>query len=222
MQASWTGSDIGFPEMAEPDELSLISSRTLAHYDANAAGFWEGTREHDVSQNIAALLRHVRGTAPFSILDFGSGPGRDLMAFRALGHEAIGLEGSRELAALARQHSGCEVWQQDFLRLELPAGRFDGIFANASLFHVPKSELPRVLRELRAALKPEGVLFSSNPRGNNEEGWNRGRYGAYHDLAAWRAYLEAAGFAELEHYYRPPGLPLEQQPWLASVWRRTG
>jgi SAM-dependent methyltransferase len=222
MQASWIGSDIGFPEMAEPDELSLISSRTLAHYDANAAGFWEGTREHDVSQNIAALLRHLRGTAPFSILDFGCGPGRDLMAFRALGHEAIGLEGSRELAALARQHSGCEVWRQDFLRLELPAGRFDGIFANASLFHVPKSELPRVLRDLRAALKPEGVLFSSNPRGNNEEGWNRGRYGAYHDLAAWRGYLEAAGFAELEHYYRPPGLPLEQQPWLASVWRRTG
>ena len=75
-------------------------------------------------------------------------------------------------------------------------------------------------RELHAALKPRGVLFSSNPRGANEEGWNRGRYGAYHDLEAWRRYLTAAGFAELEHYYRPPGLPREQQPWLASVWRR--
>jgi SAM-dependent methyltransferase len=121
---------------------------------------------------------------------------------------------------MARTHSGCEVWQQDFLSLDLPAGHFDGIFANASLFHVPRRELPRVLRELHATLKPDGVLFSSNPRGNNEEGWNRGRYGVYHDLEGWRGLLQAASFTELEHYYRPPGLPREQQPWLASVWRR--
>lgn len=200
--------------------LAHISEKTLEHYSARAAEFWEGTRDHDVKQNIEALLRHIHGTPPFRILDFGCGPGRDLAAFRGLGHEPIGLEGSAPLAAMAREHSGCEVWEQDFLALQLPAGDFDGIFANASLFHVPGEELPRVLGELHAALKPEGVLFASNPRGNNEEGWNRGRYGAYHDLAAWRAFLDAAGFAELEHYYRPPGLPLEHQPWLASVWRR--
>jgi len=196
------------------------SARTLAHYDGRAADFWEGTRDHDVKQNIDTLLRHIRAEAPFQILDFGCGPGRDLAAFRALGHEPIGLEGSPKLAAMAREHSGCEVWEQDFLALNLPAARFDGIFANASLFHVPRQELPRVLGELRSALRPGGVLFSSNPRGHNEEGWNRGRYGVYHDLESWRAFLEAAAFTELEHYYRPPGLPIEQQPWLASVWRR--
>lgn len=199
-----------------------VSGRTLAHYNERAAEFWEGTRDHDVTQNIAALLRHIRGKPPFCILDLGCGPGRDLAAFRALGHAPIGLEGAPELAAMARKHSGCDVWEQDFLALQLPAGRFEGVFANASLFHVPTQALPRVLGELHAALKPEGVLFSSNPRGNNEEGWNRGRYGAYHDLAAWRAFLQAAGFSELEHYYRPPGLPIEQQPWLASVWRKAG
>ncbi len=71
---------------------------------------------------------------------------------------------------------------------------------------------------MHATLKPRGVLFSSNPRGNNEEGFNGERYGAYHDIAAWRIYMVAAGFTELMHYYRPPGLPIEQQPWLASVW----
>jgi SAM-dependent methyltransferase len=121
---------------------------------------------------------------------------------------------------MARSHSGCEVLEQDFLALELPPARFDGVFANAALFHVPRQELPRVLAELRAALKPRGVLFSSNPHGNNEEGWNRGRYGAYHDLETWRRYLAAAGFEELNHYYRPPGLPRAQQPWLASAWRK--
>jgi len=204
----------------QTQDLALISAKTLEHYDEHAAEFWEGTRDHDVRQNIAALLRHMHGAPPLRILDFGCGPGRDLVAFRALGHEAIGLEGSPRLAAMAREHSGCVVWQQDFLALKLPAREFDGIFANASLFHVPRRELARVLSELHAALKRDGVLFTSNPRGNNEEGWNRGRYGAYHDLESWRAFLQAAAFSELEHYYRPPGLPREQQPWLASAWRK--
>ena len=201
-------------------DLDHITHTTLAHYNERAADFWEGTREHDVQQNMAALLDHIEAPAPFTILDFGCGPGRDLQAFAALGHRAIGLDGSPEFAQMARSHSGCTVWQQDFLKLDLPAQQFDGVFANASLFHVPSQELPRVLRQLCATLKPGGVLFSSNPRGDNSEGWNRGRYGAYHDFAAWSAFVTAAGFVALTHYYRPPGLPREQQPWLASVWRK--
>jgi SAM-dependent methyltransferase len=199
--------------------MSDASRLTLAHYDERADAFWAGTRDHDVTQNVAALLRHVEGAPPFSILDFGCGPGRDLATFTRMGHRAIGLEGAARVAAMAREHSGCEVWEQDFLALDLPPARFDGVFANASLFHVPTADLPRVLGALHATLKPRGVLFSSNPRGTNEEGWNRGRYGAWHDLASWRRYLIAAGFIELEHYYRPEGLPRDQQPWLATVWR---
>ena len=64
------------------------------------------------------------------------------------------------------------------------------------------------------------MLFCSNPRGNNEEGFNGDRYGCYWDWPTWRGHVTAAGFAEVQHYYRPPGLPREQQPWLASVWRQ--
>jgi SAM-dependent methyltransferase len=203
-----------------PEELANVAARTLAHYDAGARDFWEGTRDHDVSQNIAALLDHIQASPPFDLLDFGCGPGRDLMTFRRLGHRATGLEGSRELAAMARAHSGCEVLEQNFLQLDLPGERFDGVFANAVLFHVPVQELPRILRQLHAALKPNGVLFSSNPRGDGQEGWSGNRYGAFHDWESWRAHMTAAGFLELTHYYRPPGLPRDQQPWLASVWRK--
>ena len=205
----------------DSQELEKIADLTLEHYDRHAEDFREGTRDHNVSQNIAALLQYIEAEPPFRILDLGCGPGRDLKVFAELGHIAVGLEGAARFAVMARAHSGCQVWRQDFLKLDLPDNHFDGVFANAALFHVPSQELPRVLLELRATLKPRGVLFSSNPHGHNEEGWSGGRYGAYYDIETWRRYMSAAGFGELTHYYRPAGLPRERQPWLASVWRRS-
>jgi SAM-dependent methyltransferase len=203
-----------------PHDLADISKRTLDSYVQRAESFWEGTRNHDVSENVAALLHHITAPPPLTILDFGCGPGRDLITFTALGHVAVGLEAAAPFASMARKQTGCEVWEQDFLALDLPDARFDGIFANASLFHVPTQELPRVLRELHGALKPGGVLFSSNPHGNDDEGWSRGRFGAYHRLETWRTFMTSAGFTELQHFYRPTGMPREQQPWLATVYRR--
>ena len=201
-------------------ELQTITGKTLQHYDENASGFCEGTRHHDVVQNINALLTEISGSPPYRILDFGCGPGRDLIQFVALGHKPVGLDGSPAFVAMARQNSGCEVLLQDFLALDLPTSYFDGIFANASLFHVPKQELPRVLQALWETLKTDGVLFASNPRGDNQEGWSDKRFGCFHDLDQWRAYVIDAGFIELQHYYRPPGRPRDQQPWLATVWRK--
>jgi SAM-dependent methyltransferase len=202
------------------EDLERIAAQTLAHYDQNAQGFWEGTRDHDVSQNIDAMLQHIAAASPLELLDFGCGPGRDLISFTALGHHVTGLEGSAQLAALARAHSGCEVLEQNFLNLDLPRARFDGVFANAVLFHIPSQALQRVLSALHSALKPGGVLFCSNPHGTGQEGWHGDRYGVFHDWPSWRNHLTSAGFEALTHYYRPPGLPREQQPWLASVWRK--
>ena len=131
-------------------ELVRVSTTTIEHYEQSAQQFWEGTRDHDVSQNVAALLRHIESKPPWSILDLGCGPGRDLRSFRDLGHRPVGLDGAVSFVRRARKHSGCEVLHQDLLKLDLPAARFDGVFANAVLFHVPSQELPRVLGELCA------------------------------------------------------------------------
>ncbi len=208
------------PVSPSGEDIERAVARTLSHYDRAASDYWEGTRDHDVGQNIAALLACIESVPPFELLDFGCGPGRDLAAFTRLGHRATGVEGSAPMAALARAHSGCRVLEQNFLRLALPAEHFDGVFANAVLFHIPRPELPRILRDLWATLKPGGALLCSNPRGQNQENWTGDRYGAYYDWATWRALMLDAGFAELTHYYRPPGLPREHQPWLASVWRK--
>lgn len=194
--------------------------RTLDHYDRNAETFWEGTRDHDVGENRAALLGAIEADAPFSILDIGCGPGRDLHYFRSLGHEAVGLEGAGKFAKMARSYSGCEVLHQNFLDINLPESRFHGAFANASLFHVPTEHLPDVLQKICRSLKPNGVLFCSNPHGDNETRLNGDRFCVFHDLTAWRNMMSTAGFVEIDHYYRPTGRPRDQQPWLASVWRK--
>jgi SAM-dependent methyltransferase len=201
-------------------QLRRISGVTIAHYDRMAEPYSDGVRDHDVSQNYEALLDAIESVPPYSVLDLGCASGRDLRHFRSLGHEAVGLDGSGKLVAMARSYSGCEVLHQDFLAMELPESRFDGVFANASLFHVPSQELPRVLLELSACLKSRGVLFCSNPRGNNEEGFGGDRFSCFFDLDTWREYVTAAGFAEVRHYYRPPNRPRHQQPWLATVWRK--
>ena len=203
-----------------PQELAALQTQTVSHYGQSAESFWEGTKDHDVSQNMDALLRHIEGAPPYRILDFGCGPGRDLAAFRKLGHEPDGLDGCEEFVEMARSYSGCEVFHQSFLHLDLPAEAYDGIFANASIFHVPTQELPRVLLELRDALKPGGVLFCSNPRGPDLEQFTPERYGAFLSQSTWNEYLAEARFLELEHYFRPPGKPRDQQPWLATVWRK--
>jgi SAM-dependent methyltransferase len=204
----------------DAEELRRTTTVTLGHYNDTAESFWQGTRNHDVSQNVAALLRHLPESGPHTILDFGCGPGRDLVAFRDLGHLAIGLDGAEKFVEMAREYSGCEVLHQDFLALALPGDRFDGVFANASLFHVPSQELPRVLSELWSCLKQGGTLFCSNPHGSGREGWNQDRYCCYLDLEECQQYMASVGFIELEHYYRPAGKPRDQQPWLASVWRK--
>jgi SAM-dependent methyltransferase len=201
-------------------ELDALCARTLTHYEANADGFEAGTRSHDVSQNYAALLKAIETQPPFRLLDFGCGPGRDLVYFRSLGHEVVGLDGCANFVHRARAASGCVVLHQSFLKLDLKAAYFDGIFANASLFHVPMQELERVLGELRDALVDGGVLFCSNPRGSDVEGFSGERYGSFLSLETWSAYVTAAGFRELHHYYRPADKPRDQQPWLASVWRK--
>ena len=203
-----------------PEELAQIAARTIDYYERNALGFREGTKDHDVSQNLDALLARIEGVAPFRILDFGCGPGRDLLELAARGHIPTGLDGAQTFVSMAREASGCEVLHQSFLELDLPSEAFDGVFANATLFHVPTQELDRVLGELWATLRAGGVLFCSNPRGDNREGFSGERYSAFTNLETWRRFLARAGFDELDCYYRPPGRPRAEQPWLATVWRK--
>ncbi len=201
------------------EDFDKIEAVTLGHYDQNAASFWEGTKDHDVAQNYKEFLALFPEGKILDILDFGCGPGRDVQYFQNLGHRPVGLDGSAIFCNMARRYTHCEILNQKFLSLRLPHQAFDGVFANASLFHVPRQELSRILGELHEALRPGGILFSSNPRGDGE-GWSGQRYGHYMELDASKAYLEKADFEVIKHYYRPSGKPRSEQPWLAIVSQR--
>ena len=200
-------------------DLEEIEKLNIAHYEESAESFRLGTKDHDVSQNIAALLDALPKEKTLDILDFGCGPGRDLCVFKELGHRPTGLDGCKEFCKMAQEQSGCPTLNQQFLKLELEENSYDGIFANASLFCVPSQELLRVLTELHSALKKDGILFSSNPRGN-AEGWQGQRYAHYMEFETSQLFLQQAGFKIVEHYYRPEGKPKEEQPWLAIVSQR--
>ena len=150
------------------------------------------------------------------------------MALTKRGHRATGIEGGTRFCELARSLSGCEVIQQDLCELQLPEAKFDGIYANAVLFHVPSSRLGHCLEQIHRALKPGGVFFSSNAHGFGEdkEGWTQGRtpgnrsWVCWLSEETWVATVKAAGFELVDLYYRPPGKPRDQQPFLASVWKK--
>ncbi len=192
---------------------------TIAEYQLTAASFREGTWNHDVSQNMEALVAAMPRN-PGKILDIGCGPGRDLVAFTERGHETIGLDATPAFVEMAKEASGCEVWQQSFLSLDLPPATFDGVFANASLIHVPRNEIVRVLRDLHRALVPGGAIVMSMCRGDGE-GYSP-RPTGYRYTVGWEyetlaPCLTEAGFEIVKHYYRPPGLPRERQGWLVMV-----
>jgi SAM-dependent methyltransferase len=101
------------------------------------------------------------------ILDAGCGSGRDALAFRKLGYAVIAFEASPTLARLASNYCGLQVEVRRFQEIEWQDA-FDGIWAGASLLHVPMTELPEVLRRLERALKPDGVLYASFKYGAGE------------------------------------------------------
>ena len=197
-------------------DLNEIESKTISHYEENAEAFLLGTKDHDVSQNIEAFLNALPKDRRLDILELGCGPGRDLCVFKSKGHKATGLDGCKQFCKMALEQSGCKILNQNFLNLDLKEKSYDGIFANASLFHIPRFELPRVLNELHCALRKSGILFSSNPRGD-QEGWNGKRYVNYMEFEISQYYLNNSGFKVLDHYYRPKGKPRKEQPWLAIV-----
>lgn len=138
---------------------------SIEYYNQYAAKYYEDTVGQDMSELTGLFLEYLEDGA--TILDLGCGSGRDSLTFYELGYDVTPLDASEEMCKLAEIHTGLEVLQMTYEDMEFE-DVFDGIWASASLIHVPKEEMKELLPKLADALKEEGILYLSVRKGEVE------------------------------------------------------
>ena len=148
----------------------------MNYYDKNAQEFFDGTFDADMSSHHEKFIKYIPENS--HILDAGCGSGRDTLMFKSLGFEVTSIDGSIEMCRLASEYAKTEVLHMQFQEIEFKS-IFDGIWASASLLHVPSDEIEMVLTRLKDSLKDSGVLYASFKYGDFE-GMRNGRF--FNDL----------------------------------------
>jgi len=195
-------------------------SDTIHHYDENARAFLDGTRDVDMTPLYERFLPRV--PAGGAILDAGCGSGRDTLAFRERGYRVTAFDASPELARLAEAHTGQTVHVLRFEDLEWEEA-FDGIWACASLLHVPRGQLADAFRRLARALKPGGVLYASFKYGTGDH-FRGGRH--FTDLdeeELSRIIARIPDLTVLDTWQTPDQRPgREEESWLNALFQGSG
>lgn len=149
-----------------------MKDNTIEYYNTNADVFYESTVGADMSEQYAMFEKRLYAGA--RILDCGCGSGRDSKYFVDNGYEVVAIDGSSELCKKASELTGLDVKNVLFRDINY-VDEFDGIWACASLLHVPIEELKDVLKKLTGALKDCGILYVSFKLGDFN-GERNGRY----------------------------------------------
>lgn len=146
--------------------------KSITYYDDYADSFYEGT----ISADVSSIRKKFISQLPHAgqVLDWGCGSGRDTKAFQDAGFQVIATDASKVLCRLASEYTGIPVRNERFEDLK-EISYFDGIWACASLLHVPQDNLPAVFQIAAKALKPEGIMYVSFKHGDFE-GERDGRY----------------------------------------------
>ena len=142
-----------------------MNNRTIEYYNKKAEEYSTGTFLADVSNLRTEFLKYLKPGA--YILDFGCGSGRDAKAFSEAGYHIDAIDGSEELCRIASGNTGLLVKCMCFQDLNTKE-KYDGIWACASLLHLPRRELADVFVKMETALKTGGYLYVSFKYGNFE------------------------------------------------------
>lgn len=169
-------------------------NQTISYYDENAEEFCKNTLGADMSFCRDKFLQYLKIGA--AILDAGCGSGRDSVAFRQLGYHVTAMDASPKICREAEKVLGQKVLCKTFEELD-NENAYDGIWACASLLHVPKDRMPEVLYRLKRALKDGGILYASFKYGEEEKVVN-GRLFSYYNEQSIKELMVENGFEVLE------------------------
>ena len=170
------------------------NNKTLAWYRENLEGFIAGTADVDMTAQYRMFLEPIPSDG--YILDLGCGAGNAALYFTQHGYQVLAADGCRELCDYTLRRAGCPVRCMLFEELDYTS-TFDGIWACASLLHVPKAELPHVLRLIRRALKKGGVFYASFKYGETERDKNGRSFSDFTEDSLRAMLHEAGGFQEI-------------------------
>ena len=150
-----------------------MKNKTLEYYDENCDEYFKNTVSVDLSHLYFKFIEKLSKEA--KILDLGCGSGRDSLYFKNQGYNVTAIDGSKELANLASKLIEQDVIVSNFEELELN-DKFNGIWACASLLHLNKIELKKLLIKLEKSLVKDGILYMSFKYGTEEYVDDKGRY----------------------------------------------
>lgn len=194
-------------------------ANTLKYYNQNANQFVRETLSVDFTATQERFLAKLCAGA--CILDFGCGSGRDAKYFLDKGYRVEATDGSEELCRMASDYAGIPVKQMLFEELD-ETEKYDGIWACSSILHLDKNALKEVLKKMAAALKSEGVVYTSFKYGDFE-GERNGRYFTDFTLELFKRYMQAITELQIEEYWITgdvrPGRGEEK--WLNLILRKS-
>ena len=173
----------------------MSSDRNIEYYNEHAEDFFNGTVNVDMSLWRDKFENFIPKEG--RILDAGCGSGRDSKAFLEHGYSVVAFDASTEMCRMATELIGQQVLQMRFDELKYE-NEFDGIWACASLLHVPNEELPKVLNKMRRALKKEGVMYLSFKYGEGTQQRGERTFSDFTEETI-RALLKEVGFNVLDY-----------------------
>jgi len=184
---------------------------TLGYYDRNAEVFVESTFQVSMGELYQEFLPKVSEGG--HILDAGCGSGRDALFFKQNGYRVSAFDGSEAIASLASKKTGLTVQHRSFSDI-YESNTYDGIWACASLLHLPLADVPEAIARLWNALKPDGVLYMSFKAGQGEREHN-GRHFSDADESIAEQWVQGLTEFEACHMWRSDDQrPDRDEQWL--------
>jgi len=169
----------------------MSDQKTLDVYAKRASDYADAFDGTSSDRHLISFINALPDGA--AVLDLGCGPGRAANELRNAGFSVDAWDASPEMAALAKERFDLPVRVADFASLEAD-GRYDGVYANFSLLHAPKADMPKHLSRIARALKPSGVLHIGLKTGTGEARDKIGRFYAFYHDSEITGLLDSAGF----------------------------